>query len=207
MAEKRSADKLEMILSAAQKRFHHFGLTKTTMNDIAEDIGMSKASLYYYFRDKESIFAAVVKREQEHFGEEMEKLIAKKGQAEWMLIEYVNMRIELLRKTLLLSKLNSDNLREVKPLFKDLFTAFRKRELSLIRAILENGNERGEFSTEQVKKQSEFFLDTLRAIRQSALYSPVGEMQIELSAQKITYLKNQSRMFTEMFINHIKNNR
>ena len=52
-------EKLSKVLDAAQKRFARFGLSKTTMNDIADDLGVSKASLYYYFPDKESIFKKV----------------------------------------------------------------------------------------------------------------------------------------------------
>lgn len=51
--------KVVIILEAARKRFAHFGISKTTMNEIAADIGMSKASLYYYFPDKEKLFVAL----------------------------------------------------------------------------------------------------------------------------------------------------
>src|SRR4051812_5812977 len=64
-------DKLQQILEAARKRFAHFGLGKTTMTEIASDIGMSKASLYYYFPDKEHLFAGVIGREIDAFIEKM----------------------------------------------------------------------------------------------------------------------------------------
>src|SRR5436190_20923918 len=51
--------KRESIVEAAIKRFAHFGVAKTTMADIAADLAFSKASLYYYFPDKLSLFAAV----------------------------------------------------------------------------------------------------------------------------------------------------
>lgn len=41
--------KREQIIEGAIKRFSHFGINKTTMNDIAEDLAVSKPSLYYYF--------------------------------------------------------------------------------------------------------------------------------------------------------------
>ena len=53
-------DKIALILSASQKRFGRYGLSKTTMNEIAADVNMSKASLYYYFKNKEDIFKAVL---------------------------------------------------------------------------------------------------------------------------------------------------
>lgn len=60
-----SESKRNTILDAAEKRFAHFGLNKTTMNDIASDLAMSKASLYYYFPDKSNLYTAVFEREVE----------------------------------------------------------------------------------------------------------------------------------------------
>ncbi|WP_256441221.1 TetR/AcrR family transcriptional regulator [Chitinophaga sp. HK235] len=54
--------KRTLILEAALKRFKRFGLSKTTMEEIARDLEISKGSLYYYFSDKESIYVAVVER-------------------------------------------------------------------------------------------------------------------------------------------------
>lgn len=61
------SSKLDIILNAAQKRFGHYGLCKTTMNEIAADVGMGKASLYYYFPDKEAVFQAVIKKNRKSF--------------------------------------------------------------------------------------------------------------------------------------------
>ncbi len=60
-------NKVNSILDAAMKRFGYYGLAKTTMSEIASDVGLSKASLYYYFADKDALFRAVVKREQDGF--------------------------------------------------------------------------------------------------------------------------------------------
>lgn len=54
--------KRTLILEAALKRFKRFGLSKTTMEEVARDLEISKGSLYYYFSDKEAIYAAVVER-------------------------------------------------------------------------------------------------------------------------------------------------
>lgn len=45
-----------LIIEAALKRFAHYGLSKTTMTEIAKDISFSKALLYYYFPDKLSLY-------------------------------------------------------------------------------------------------------------------------------------------------------
>lgn len=204
MEKVKGQDKLEQILVAAQKRFHHYGLSKTTMNEIADDIGMSKAALYYYFKDKESIFSAVVQREQEHFMQEMRKLLDRKGKAETMLAKYVSLRIDLLKKMLFLGKFSHDSLMEVKPLFGRLFSSFRKKELALIVEVLQSGIDNGEFTVDQVKKQSEFFLDTLRWIRQGIIYGPGTDTLPEIPPAKLNQLKNHSRQFTQLFIRGLK---
>jgi AcrR family transcriptional regulator len=54
--------KREKILEAAHHRFSHYGYSKTTMNEIAGDISMSKALLYYYFPDKSELYVAVMRK-------------------------------------------------------------------------------------------------------------------------------------------------
>lgn len=53
----------EQILRGAQKLFQQSGLGKITMEDIARIIGKGKSTLYYYFKSKEEIFAAVLDME------------------------------------------------------------------------------------------------------------------------------------------------
>ena len=60
-------NKMQQIIDVAQKRFGVYGLEKTSMREIAEDLNLSKASLYYYFPDKESLYRAVVEKEQDEF--------------------------------------------------------------------------------------------------------------------------------------------
>ncbi len=57
----------EEILEAANRRFGHYGYSKTTMAEIAGDCSMSAANLYRYFRDKSAIGAGIAKR---YFDEE-----------------------------------------------------------------------------------------------------------------------------------------
>lgn len=54
--------KKEKILEASFQRFLHYGYSKTTMNEIAGDLSMSKALLYYYFPDKSQLYVAVMRK-------------------------------------------------------------------------------------------------------------------------------------------------
>jgi len=65
--------KRELIIEGAIKRFVHFGINKTTMNEIAEDLSVSKPSLYYYFPDKISLILGVVEKIFEDYFEALHK--------------------------------------------------------------------------------------------------------------------------------------
>lgn len=65
--------KRELIIEGAIKRFVHFGINKTTMNEIAEDLSVSKPSLYYYFPDKISLILGVVEKIFDDYFEALHK--------------------------------------------------------------------------------------------------------------------------------------
>jgi AcrR family transcriptional regulator len=48
------------ILAAATRRFVTAGYHGISMREIADDVGVSKAALYYHFRDKEALFLAIL---------------------------------------------------------------------------------------------------------------------------------------------------
>ena len=61
-----------IIIEAALKRFAHYGLSKTTMSEIAKDISLSKALLYYYFPDKISLYVSTM----EHLMQKLQAEVA-----------------------------------------------------------------------------------------------------------------------------------
>lgn len=50
----------EEIIEVALKRFMHYGFSKTTMNEIADDLRITKANLYYYYPDKSALITDVI---------------------------------------------------------------------------------------------------------------------------------------------------
>lgn len=48
------------IIQAALKRFSHYGFHKTTMSEIAIDLNITKANLYYYYPDKNALIKDVL---------------------------------------------------------------------------------------------------------------------------------------------------
>lgn len=54
------------ILDTAEKLFYTKGYTRTTINDILNEIGIAKGTFYYYFKSKEEVMHAIVNRIVDH---------------------------------------------------------------------------------------------------------------------------------------------
>ena len=57
----------QKILEAAQKVFITKGMAGARMQDIADEAGINKAMLHYYFKDKEKLFETVFLKEAQKF--------------------------------------------------------------------------------------------------------------------------------------------
>lgn len=63
----------EAILSSAASLFAHRGYLGTSMNDVAEACGLSKPTLYHYYRDKEEMLVSIA---DEHVSRLVELVIS-----------------------------------------------------------------------------------------------------------------------------------
>ncbi len=176
-------EKERLILDAAQNRFARYGFSKVTMDEIAEDVGMAKASLYYYYPAKENVFRAVIRREQEEFLKQTEAILDKPHSAGQKLTAYVRRRLTLGNQLLNLSALNARFWQTIKPTFKDLFVAFGQEELHLLTRILREGKKSGEFAIHSPEKTAELLLHLLQGLRLRMSQAQVfhGENQVDLS--------------------------
>ncbi|HTA82482.1 MAG TPA: TetR/AcrR family transcriptional regulator [Bacteroidia bacterium] len=193
-------EKLEKILDVAQKRFARFGLAKTTMSEIADDLGVSKASLYYYFPDKECIFKKVMMKEQLDFCRQMKKIVASDKNIKQTLKDYIENRTNYFKTLINLGHLNYDIFHEQKPLYASLGKEFYEREKEIIKTILQNAMERNEIRKIDIDEYSGFFVHVLRTLRLYAL------ARKELWEQGLMNkeLKQEYIFFTNIFLKSIE---
>jgi len=60
-------ERKNQIIRAAAKRFARHGLGKTTLNEIARDVRIGKATIYHYFTSKENLFYQTLEWEATQF--------------------------------------------------------------------------------------------------------------------------------------------
>jgi len=196
-------EKHQLILNAAQKRFAHFGISKTSMEDIAADIGLSKSSLYYYFTTKEDIFKAVIAREQKIFIARLEEILTKPLPACQKLEQYILNQLPFLNELVNLRMLNSQAYDELRPIIGDLFRNFSHEELRLMDQIMQEGKSRGEFDIESTKKNAELLVHLLQGFR--IRYSKKALDQFCDIQAEYHRLESELRLFARLICHGIKN--
>ncbi len=202
MSDACSTNKKDGIVNAARKRFAHYGLNKVTMEEIAGDVEMGKASLYYYFPTKESVFEAVVKVEQNQFIYEIENIIKQKGTARQKFIEYVQKRLKYFQELLNLGTLNVYSFMDAKSLFKQLFKNFELHEAELIKKIIDEGKDTGEFKKNLDNNTAIAFLHMLQGLRLRTLPKIKGQ---RTDKKTVKELRQEMMLVTEIFLNGISN--
>ena len=83
-------EKKENIKKAALQVFIKYGYYKTTMDDIAEGVGIKKNSLYYYFPNKESLFEEIVREQSQKMFEHVGKTVAESATIEEKIRSFFN---------------------------------------------------------------------------------------------------------------------
>jgi len=191
-----SREKETLILNAAQSRFAVYGLTKVTMDEIAEDVGMGKASLYYYFPTKEDIFRGVIQREQQEFLRRMHVVVEGKSTAGKKLETYVRQRVKLASQLLNLSSLSHNSWSALKPVFKDLFNCFAEEECKVLTRIIREGKRTSEFSVAVPEKTGQLILHVLQGMRLRL----IRDSGHSISKQHYEELERETFLFIDVFL-------
>lgn len=74
MKDSNSKQKIR-IAGAFEKHFLHFGFKKTTVDEVAAELGSSKKTIYHYFSSKDEIFYFIISRKAKARREMIEKKI------------------------------------------------------------------------------------------------------------------------------------
>jgi AcrR family transcriptional regulator len=195
------SNKVAIITEAAQKRFGLYGIEKTSMQEIADDLRASKASLYYYFPDKESLYIAVVEKEQAEFIAAIAENFLTIHQPEKLLREYAVARLSYFRTLLNLSRLRLETYSDLKPVLRETIEAFKEKEKEIIKNIFDKGIGMGIFSIDDTDQTASLFLDLLKGIRISVVND---KKLLFIDQAEYDRLLGNTNAFTEIFINGLK---
>jgi AcrR family transcriptional regulator len=195
------SDKISLITEAAQKRFGLYGVEKTSMREIADDLKLSKASLYYYFPDKESLYKAVVEKEQQEFIAKISERIIRIEEPGQLLREYAIARLSYFRILLNLSRLRYEAYSDIKPVFRETISEFKEKEKEIVVKIFDKGVSAGIFSIRDTYQAASLFLDLLRGLRISVVNDKIT---LFIEQEEYDSLLEKTVAFTDIFIKGLK---
>ena len=161
----------QRILLAAVKVFDKYGLHKTTMRDIAESAGMSKSSLYYYFRSKKDILSSVVKLESTRLMKKLSLVVQQDISPQEKLREYVVTRIHLLYELSIYYASLSETYLEQYAFIEREREAFTEFEINTVSEILTDGVSKGIFQGRDILVAAKTIITYMKALELQLIIS------------------------------------
>ncbi|HSL90001.1 MAG TPA: TetR/AcrR family transcriptional regulator [Ignavibacteriaceae bacterium] len=131
-------EKRIQIIKAADKRFAKHGLNKTTLDEIARDLRIGKATLYHYFKSKEDLFYQTISWEVEQYIQNVTSTLQNsEQQITNRLLDYISYKENLnqhskLLYDMLVKVIDGYSLEEENKILNDLFRA----EEELLKIVL-----------------------------------------------------------------------
>jgi AcrR family transcriptional regulator len=82
-------DARERILAAAERCIDRHGIRKTTMDDVASEVGLSRPSVYRYFADRDDLLVELIARHARALNDRAHKSIARQNSLPDQIVEGV----------------------------------------------------------------------------------------------------------------------
>lgn len=134
----------ENILKTAQEIFSKYGYKKTTLDDIAIAVRKGKSSLYYYFKSKEDLFQAVIMKEVEILGKELDVVVNRNSDPVDKLREYVLTKLTIFRGLANFYNALENDVTAIS-FIEDIKHKYEQDEVRMIKRILIEGVRKNEF--------------------------------------------------------------
>lgn len=179
---------------AAMQCFQKYGLEKTTLDDIAKVVGLNKASLYYYYKNKEDIFVEAALGEGEKFILDLQQKTLLKKELEARVWYYLDTRFRYYINALDFGKIAPQTLNKILPRFFELYDEFRKKEIVFLATILKKGMEDGQLEKGNANKMASLLMDISDALKHSMEQRTIlrgsNKVDYTICLQDIKYLLN-----------------
>ena len=145
----------QQLIDIAEKIFSQLGFDRTTMEIIAREARKGKSTLYYYFKNKEQLFAAVIEKEANYILNELMKIIASHDDARTTLKCYAKRRFQLARDVMnYYHVIKNDDYYRYYPMVYKYRRKHDEYEIQLIKQILIKGIQNNEIDLQEQNIQT-----------------------------------------------------
>ncbi|CAG1002321.1 HTH-type transcriptional repressor KstR2 [Anaerolineales bacterium] len=138
----------EEILKTAMRMFIEQGYHGLAMRQISEAVGVSKAALYYYFKDKEELFLAILSNYLDEMEASIDAIRTMTQSSNERILRFVEAVLSQPAEQRAIIRLASQEMAQLSPASRKNFNkVYYEKFIGKLTAILQEGMERGEFRT------------------------------------------------------------
>jgi len=136
----------EQILSTAKSLFIQQGYHGLAMRQISESLGVSKAALYYHFKDKEKLFLAILEAYLDEMEKAIDRILTEPVTCTEQIQHFVEYVLAQPTEQRAIIRLASQEMGQLSaPARKAFDKIYREKFIGKVEAILKTGMDRGEF--------------------------------------------------------------
>jgi AcrR family transcriptional regulator len=172
----------QKLVDVARQLFAKHGLEATTMNDIAQQSGKGRRTLYTYFKSKEDIYYAVIEAELERLSDQLDEVAAREIPPQEKVIELIYTHLNSIRETVV----RNGNLRA--EFFRNIWMVEKVRknfddaEVELFRKVYTEGKASGEFDIENVELVADITHYCIKGLEVPYIYGRIARgLSVEAS--------------------------
>jgi AcrR family transcriptional regulator len=187
MKQDNETQKKELIAESFRKHFEHFGFQKTSVDNISNELKISKKTIYKFFDTKEKIFYYIISKVADDYCRKMEKDVQKQSfENNTEKISYLVSQIFTEANKWL--KKGNDAF-EFKYKFEIAEMAFKDAYNKLFEKIITDGVQSGEFKTGNVQFTMRFINGIFSEAMRLLSVNPEVEIETETNKTLIKLLQ------------------
>ena len=186
-------EKRQLIKQSAVRTFSHYGYQKTTLEDIAGQLGIKKNTLYYYFKSKEAIFDEIVNDEFKVLCSDMKSIGESNKDTYKKLLSIMQKLIYYGQERSKVYSLSLETFFEIGEVINKSFKEIKESIRVIIADVLMQGVKKNELKKHDSNELADLLLETLRAYEYKEYHSNLKvnsfmELQLTHIEKNITTL-------------------
>lgn len=189
--------KKELILDVTKKLIVLYGYGKTTLDDIANAIGMKKSSLYYYYKNKEDIMYEVMMREKSVYLKVIKEALVIEGSTRDKIINYERAKENHFKKSLSPFDLTVNQFIEIKRGVKEIFKNIECDEKQFVAKVISDGMKKNELKKCSKDKVAQVIINISEALRIKEFHNSETQRMSEVDFDIV--LKQTEEIINLMF--------
>jgi len=191
MTTNKNDKRKQEILEHARQVFVKYGFERTTMDDIANTVGLKKGSLYYYYDSKEAMISDVINSEGKKLLDYTQKEIKGIEKARERVLKFVTARLNFFGQLYSLLKPTVRIILANRPTLYTYGKEIFEKEVKILTDIISDGIKAGEFVDSDSRQIAGVILNIcdaveLRAYQQNDTFS-MAEMDYSHIEEEVNF--------------------